>query len=483
MTIVTDMRIAAIDQGTTSTKALVLDSDGSFALVHAERHVQHHPTPDHVEHDPLELVGNIRHCLRAAGRVDAIGIDNQGESCLAWDAKTGRPLSPVIVWQDARTKDVISRLQAAGGEALTLARAGLPLDSYFSASKLRWLLDLPEVAAAHVEGRLRLGTTDAFFRRQLTGFDATDVTTASRTSLMNLASRQWDPELCALFDVPIETLPPILPTVGDLGLVDGTPLRCSVVDQQAALFGHGCRKPGDAKITFGTGAFALALTGDRIIKAPEHGLLPTVAWSTGEHVDYALDGGVYNAGSAIEWLLRIGMIADPGELADIDGQPAIARDLVFVPALSGLACPHWDRRAGALWLGMGLETERADLIRAVLEGIAFRAAEVIASIDQKITINHPISIDGGLSQCRYFVQFLANVMARPLNVAVCPELTALGCARMITDLTDDVTPAPLPSVDIQPVPIPEAWRSKFAEAVRRARTWQGPAPRASGGES
>jgi glycerol kinase len=211
-----------------------------------------------VEHDPLELLASIEACLAAVGTVDAIGLANQGESCLAWDAVSGEPLSPVIVWQDNRTEAAVARLRAAGLEAEVRHRAGLPLDSYFSASKLAWLLEnVPAVAAARRAGRLRLGTTDSFFLHRLTGAAATDVTTASRTSLMNLADRRWDAVLCDAFGVPAECLPPILATDAGFGRVGAAPLVASVVDQQAALYGHGCRNPGDAKITFGTGASPL----------------------------------------------------------------------------------------------------------------------------------------------------------------------------------------------------------------------------------
>nr|WP_132766047.1 FGGY family carbohydrate kinase [Pseudomonas aeruginosa] len=267
------MRIAALDQGTTSTRVLVASQDGSADIQLALRHQQHHPQSGWVEHDPLELLANLQRCLEASGRVDAIGLANQGESCMAWDARSGEPLSPLIVWQDNRTTPHIERLRASGAEALVLERSGLPLDAYFSASKLGWIVEhLPAARRALKAGRLRLGTSDAWFLDRLCGTFATDVTTASRTALMNLAEGRWDPDLCALFGVPIECLPEIRDTVGHFGVIGNTPLTASVVDQQASLYGHGCRQPGDAKITFGTGAFALTLSGERIIRSPETGL-------------------------------------------------------------------------------------------------------------------------------------------------------------------------------------------------------------------
>ncbi len=294
------MRIAALDQGTTSTRVLVASQDGSADIQLALRHQQHHPQSGWVEHDPLELLANLQRCLEASGRVDAIGLANQGESCMAWDARSGEPLSPLIVWQDNRTTPHIERLRASGAEALVLERSGLPLDAYFSASKLGWIVEhLPAARRALKAGRLRLGTSDAWFLDRLCGTFATDVTTASRTALMNLAEGRWDPDLCALFGVPIECLPEIRDTVGHFGVIGNTPLTASVVDQQASLYGHGCRQPGDAKITFGTGAFALTLSGERIIRSPETGLLATIAWQIDGKPVYAMDGGVYDASAEV----------------------------------------------------------------------------------------------------------------------------------------------------------------------------------------
>jgi glycerol kinase len=468
------MAIAAIDQGTTSTRALRVEDSGSARIVHAIKHQQHLGADGRVEHDPEELIVNIRACLAAAGKVEAIGIDNQGESCLAWDAATGRAISPVVVWQDSRTAGEIERLKADGAEAETLARAGLPLDPYFSASKLRWLLDhVAEAKDLLRQKRLRLGTTDAFFLQRLTGICATDGTTASRTSLMNLVSGTWDPVLCDLFGVPIETLPEIRPTMGDFGSIDGVPVTASVVDQQAALYGHGCRVTGDAKITFGTGAFALAVTGSEILRRPDQGLLPTLAWQIGAERSYAVDGGVYNAGSAIDWLLKLGLVPNIEALNHFDAAPAIERGLVFVPALSGLACPHWDRAAAGMWLGMGLETRGSDLAQAVVEGIALRTAEVIAAMAANVAIGRRISVDGGLTRNPYFLRFLVNVLGRELVTRDFNELTAFGCAALAAMAQRrHLELPPGGETVISPDRDGTAWCERFATAVGRAKTWR-----------
>ncbi|MGO4681932.1 FGGY-family carbohydrate kinase [Hyphomicrobium sp. 2TAF46] len=470
------MRVAAIDQGTTSTRVLVANTNGNIEIACAVTHQQNHPHAGWVEHDPEELLANIRHCLKAAGQVDAIGLDNQGESCLAWDARTGAAVSPVIVWQDNRTADAVARLKDSGAETLTLARAGLPLDAYFSASKLAWIINnIPAAKTALEAGHLRLGTTDAFFLDRLAGHFATDVTTASRTSLMNLETGQWDAELCELFGVPIACLPGIRPTVCNYGSIDGVPVTAAVVDQQAALFGHGCRKPGDAKITFGTGAFALAVTGEEITRAPEKGLLPTVAWSIGGRMTYAVDGGVYDAGSAIEWARRIGLVSDlTADLDWFDMPAAIERGVVFVPALSGLACPHWDRTAASLFLGMSAATTKEDLRQAMLEGIALSAADVVGAMNAHVPIGRSIAIDGGLARSKYFAQFLADMIGRDVLATDFDERTAFGTASLAALGAGVVLPEPktVPITFSPRIGDSTAIRQRFSEAVSRCRGWR-----------
>ncbi len=430
------MRFAAIDQGTTSTRALVVDEAGALQVVHSVEHQQIYPRSGWVEHDPQELIRNIQACADVVGMVDAIGIDNQGESCLAWDANSKTALSPVIVWQDNRTADQIEGLKKQGYEAETLTRAGLPLDPYFSASKLAWVVkNIPAASDAFAKGTLRLGTTDAYFLDRLTGQFVTDVSTASRTSLMNLETLEWDPVLCDLFGVAIETLPKIVPTTGDFGTLEtlNGPIHvtASVVDQQAALYGFGCRKSGDAKITFGTGAFALMVTGTKIHRQPEQGLLPTVAWQLGDApAVYALDGGVYTASAALNWAKSLGLFSDFSQINAFDKSAAIDSGLVFVPALSGLGCPHWDTTARGMWLGLSLDHGPKDMVQAILEGVALRAGQVINAMAACVPLHGPLPIDGGMSKNAYFTQFLADVLGREIRPASVPELTGLGTAQL-----------------------------------------------------
>ena len=472
------MTILAIDQGTTSTRALCVEADGSSEITAAYKHRQIYPQAGWVEHDADELIQNIERCIEASPDASAIGIDNQGESCLAWHADSKQALSPVIVWQDNRTHAEIEKLKADGHEARVLEIAGLPLDPYFSASKLAWLLQHNDaVAEAHSAGRLRMGTTDAYFLDRLSGRFVTDITTASRTSLLNLETGDWDAELCDLFGVPMQVLPQVVPTTGDFGSLSQrgrpVPVTASVVDQQASLYGHGCRRSGDAKITFGTGAFALAVTGEQLQRSPEQGLLPTVGWQfDGSKPVYALDGGVYCAGSAIEWGRNLGLFESYDEINRFETQAAIERDLVFVPALSGLACPHWDRTAAGLWLGMSLDTNRRDLAQALLEGVALRAAEVIRAMDGFASIGERLSIDGGVSANPYFCQFLADVLGREVSVNAMAEVTALGTAMLAASDSAVGFGDDSGRVNYRPSADRGALLERFREAVKRSQHWR-----------
>ena len=475
------MTILAIDQGTTSTRALAVDTDGHATIASVTRHEQFYPEPGRVEHDPAELVRNLETSLDAVEGVTAVGIDNQGESCLAWHADTREPVTNVIVWQDNRTGSEVERLKRDGAGTEVMERCGLPLDSYFSASKLAWIVDhVPEARRLLKRGKLRLGTTDAFFLDCLAGECVTDITTASRTSLMNLATGRWDEELCRLFRVPMEALPRIVPTTGHLGEMTSrgrtVPVTASVVDQQASLYGHGCRRAGDAKITFGTGAFALLVTGERALRSPDQGLLPTVAWQhDGGTPEYALDGGVYCAGSAIDWARGLGLFTDHASLDGFDAPAAIDRDLVFVPALSGLGCPHWDRRAAGLWIGLSLDTAPRDMMQSLLEGIALRAAEVIRAMSALTGIGDEISVDGGVSVNPYFRQFLSDVLGMCISVKTFPEITAIGTAQLAgagdIRFGDGATPVRriLPRANRQDR---ESRAARFSEAVSRSGQWR-----------
>lgn len=431
-----NQRYAAIDQGTTSTRITVFKEDGSHFSPTPMMHKQITPHSGWVEHDPEEILRNIKKGLSQCGFVDAIGLAHQGESVVAWDRATGKPVYNAIIWQDQRTEEVINQLKQAGKESLVKSRSGLPLDAYFSASKLGWIVAHVPLAKALLEqGQLCLGTMDSYFLFNLTGEHVTDYNSASRTSLFNIHTLTWDAQLCELFGVPLECLPRIQDNIGDFGSVaingNQVPVTACIVDQFAGIFGHGCQTPGAMKITFGTGAFLQCITGHDVPEDNKAGLLPTLCWKfPSEQPVYGLDGGVYNAASAINWAHRIGLFSDFDELANFPEEPAIARGVAFVPALSGLGCPHWDRSAAGIWAGLSLETERQDLLQSLLEGIAARSAEVIEAMDQVVSISGHISIDGGLSSNTYFKQFLANLLQRTIDCPSNSEMTSLGVALL-----------------------------------------------------
>lgn len=471
------MTVAAIDQGTTSTRALVIDASGESRIARVIPHQQFYPGPGWIEHDPEELIRHIGQCIDACGEVSAVGLDNQGESCLAWDADTKKAVSPVIVWQDGRTQKAIEKLRANGAQSLVTEKSGLPLDPYFSASKLAWIVaQIPAAKALHRREKLRLGTTDAFFLDRLTGRFVTDITTASRTSLLNLQSGQWDNELCDLFGVPIDALPEIVASTGDFGELTSNgksiPVTASIVDQQASLYGHGCRAPGDTKITFGSGAFALVLTGDQLYRSPGQQLLPTVAWQFLNRAPvYALDGGVYCAGSAINWAGSLGLFKSFDEINQFPRPYAVERDVVFVPALSGLACPHWDRRAAGLWIGLSLDTPPLRMMQSVLEGIAFRAAEVIRAANDVTLLQNTISIDGGVSANPYFCQFLANVLGKQVVVRKFSELTAYGTAQLASGGGIEQHCTDPQKNRYEPGENMSQYIARFNQAITRATQW------------
>jgi glycerol kinase len=477
-------RVLAIDQGTTATKSYTLDTDGHFRFCKSVEHRQIYPHPGWVEHDPEILLSNVQEAIAAERGIQAIGIDNQGETVIAWDGASGLPIYNAIVWQDQRTTDFTEELKAKGAEALTLERAGLPLDPYFSAAKLRWILkNVSQAEKLLKKGRLKLGTSESFFIYRLTGEYATDVTTASRTSLMNLATCDWDPELCALFEIPIEILPQIRPTTAHFGVLTSRdrqiPIAASVVDQQAALLGHGCYAAGQVKATFGTGVFALANVGERIHSDHARGILSTVAWQLADRKPvYAVDAGVYNAGSAVNWIKNLGLFNDFSEIDHFEKPAAMLRKLAFVPALSGLACPFWDRSAAGLWLGMSLETTKADLCQAVLEGIALRTTQLLHAIFHLTGEHSRLSVDGGLINNSYFCQFLADVTQCEIVVPASADITTYGTGRlaligsgMVKDLSE-LPPADKPQAIISPRQDLTHLTELFAEAVNRSRKWR-----------
>ncbi len=445
--------ILAIDQGTTGTTALVMGLDGSTLGRKNCEFPQHFPKPGWVEHEPSEIwqsvLGAVSGALELSGvrgsDIAAIGLTNQRETTLLWDRATGKGVQRAIVWQDRRTATACAELKAAGHEARVRAITGLVLDPYFSGTKLSWLLDHVSGARAAAEaGTLAFGTVDSFLVWQLAGGaeghapHVTDATNASRTLLMDLASRTWSEEMCALLRVPARVLPEITPSAARVavtrnvpGLPDGIPITGMAGDQHAALFGQACFAAGDAKCTYGTGAFLLVNTGPRPV-ASRSGLLSTLAWQIDSEVVYALEGSCFIAGAAVQWLRDgLGIIGSAQEIEALASSVASSEGVAFVPALSGLGAPHWDPDARGLITGITRGTTRAHLARATLEAIAFQVQDVIAAMSEDL--GQPITrmrVDGGAAANDLLLQtqsdFGAVTVERPTEL----ESTARGAAML-----------------------------------------------------
>jgi glycerol kinase len=439
--------VLAIDQGTTGSTALLLDSRLSVKGKANVEFRQIFPRPGWVEHDfddiwtatTKSIVAAMRQASAKPQDVQAIGITNQRETTLLWDRHSGRPLHNAIVWQDRRTAELCNQLKAEGKEPWIREKTGLVLDAYFSGTKARWLLDHVRGAQARAEnGDVCFGTIDSALLFKLTagGVHATDVTNASRTLLMDLEKRAWDDELLQLFGVPRAMLPEIKPSAGVFGktkglriLPDGIPIAGIAGDQQSAMVGQACFAEGEAKCTYGTGAFLLMNAGPRKVTS-KHGLLGTVAWQIGDEVAYALEGSAFVAGAAVQWLRDgLGLFK---RSADIEKLAASVRDsagVVFVPALAGLGAPHWRQEARGLLCGLDRGVTRAHIARAVLEGIAFEIHDLAQAMSQDIGKPMPMfRVDGGASANDLLMQFQADLLETPIERPRMIETTALGAA-------------------------------------------------------
>lgn len=437
--------ILVLDAGTTSTRAMVFDRAGGLRAVAQRDLVQHYPQPGRVEHDAAEIWASTLACAQnvvtqagGADRIACIGITNQRETVVAWDKVSGEPLARAIVWQDRRTADACAALREAGYEPLVQEKTGLVLDPYFSATKMRWLLDhAPDVRAAAGAGRLALGTVESWLAFKLTGgAHLSDAANASRTSLLPLAGADWDEGLCDLFGVPRAALPEVADNAGPLGTtlpgLLGAPLPITGLagDQQAATIGQACLSPGETKGTFGTGAFVLTNMGPTLPRS-DHRLLGTVLCQLGGARIYALEGSVFVAGSLVKWLRdSLGLISTTAETEALAGSVADNGGVVIVPALSGLGAPHWRPEARAAITGISLATTRAHIVRAALEAMALQIhdlAEAFAGDGARWTA---LRIDGGMSVNDWIAQDLADVLALPVERPDFVETTALGAAML-----------------------------------------------------
>jgi glycerol kinase len=445
--------LLAIDQGTTGSTALVLGTDGATLGRATLEFPQHFPEPGWVEHEPEEIwqsvVGSVAEAIRAAGvhgeDTLAIGITNQRETTLVWERSSGKPIHRAIVWQDRRTASACESLRDAGEGPRVADVTGLVLDPYFSGTKIAWLLDhVPSARARAEAGELAFGTVDSFLVFRLAGGAAvsaphvTDVTNASRTLLMSLERCAWDAGMCRLFGVPEAVLPKIVGsaervavTCGVPGLPDGIPIAGIAGDQHAALFGQTCFEPGDAKCTYGTGAFLLVNTGKERKKS-KAGLLATVAWRVGHEVTYALEGSVFIAGAAVQWLRDgLGIIRSAKEVEELARSVPSSDGVTFVPALSGLGAPHWDAEARGLVSGITRGTTRAHLARATLEAIAFQVDDVLSAMQADLGGSlRRMRVDGGAAENDLLLELQSNFSALSVERPTELESTARGAAML-----------------------------------------------------
>jgi glycerol kinase len=429
--------LLGIDEGTSAVKAVLYDSELTpLAEARREKRLSY-PRSGWVEQDATEVLTAVVDAVgellaEAAEPVTACGLDHQGESVLAWDADTGRPLTPIVTWQDKRSQEVLDRLTSEGRAERIEELSGMPLDPYFSAGKLAWLLEHDEGVASAVEaGTTRLGTVDSFLCDRLGAGFATDPSTASRTQL---GAPEWEPELLEIFGVPRDPLPEIMDTAGDLGILRHDswpielPLRARCVDQQAALAGAGCVEPGLVKATYGTGVFVLAHAGNERPK-PGGGLLPTVAWRVNGRVEWAIDGGVFTAGALLEWLSRdLGLAPDPPALAQAAAEVDDAGGVRVLPALAGVGAPWWKSEARAVISGLTSGSRPAHIARAALEAIAWRVADVVAVVRETVPVE-VLRVDGGLTRDPTLLQLQADAAGVPVQRGAV-DATVAGAAAL-----------------------------------------------------
>lgn len=456
--------ILAIDQGTTSTRAIAFElrDDGGLHPVAVSQIelAQHFPRSGWVEHDAAEIwtatVQTCREVIRKAGgvgRFSAIGITNQRETSVLWDAETGEPLHRAIVWQDRRTAEVSVRMAAEGHEAAVQAATGLILDPYFSATKFAWLLDaVPGARDRAAKGEVRLGTIDSWLIWKLTGGKShvTDATNASRTSLMDLKTQAWRDDLCDLFDVPKTALPRILPCAGVMGESEpalfgrALPISGAAGDQQSALVGHGALASGDAKITYGTGAFLVANVGDTPVASSSR-LLGTLGYQVGETTAYALEGSIFSAGSAIQWLRDgVGMISDSRQSEAVAQGLKDNGGVYLVPGFTGLGAPWWEPDARGTVIGLTRDTTPAHFVRAALEALAYQTRDLLDALARDGAPRFSrLKVDGGVTANAFAMQFVADICEVTVERPAFQEMTALGAARLAAlgiGLIDDLEP-------------------------------------------
>lgn len=437
--------ILAIDQGTTSSRAILFNKKGQIESVDQQEFTQHFPQDGWVEHDANEIYDSVisvcQKAIQQAGingaDISAIGITNQRETTILWDKKTGEPIYRAIVWQDRRTAEFCQSLKDQDFEPKVADKTGLLLDPYFSASKIRWILENVEGARQKAEaGELAFGTVDCYLLWKLTGEHKTDVTNASRTLLFNIHDLQWDQELLDMFDVPASLLPIVEASSCEFGEttaeIFGSPILVGGIagDQQAALIGQACFKEGMAKSTYGTGCFLIQNTGEKPLKS-HHRLLTTIAYQVGDTVHYALEGSIFMAGATIQWIRDgLKLIHNASETSDLAQQVGANNSVYMVPAFTGLGAPYWDPNARGAIMGLTRDTGIAEIVTAGLQSVCYQTRDLLDAMAKDEAVPQRIRVDGGMVVNDWVVQFLADVMDLPIQRPAVTETTALGVAYL-----------------------------------------------------
>jgi len=428
-----------IDQGTTSSRFIVFNEKGQIVASHQQEFNQHLPDEVSVEHDPIEIWESVTNCITkvdeefSINQLDSIGITNQRETTLAWRKSTGEPLHNALVWQDTRTQNICDELKQIEELADEFLKTGLPIATYFSLSKIIWLLrNVDEVNKAKIENDLCFGTIDSWLLYKLTRNHLTDVTNASRTLLMDLNTLQWLDDVINTLDIPRSSLPSIKPSMFNYGtnkeILKNVPITAVLGDQQASLFGQNCIKSGDVKNTYGTGCFALTNTGTDIVHS-NNGLLSTVAYQKdGDKPQYALEGSVSIAGAAVQWLRdNLNIIKDSSEVEALAMVEKDNGDVYFVPAFSGLFSPHWDETARGVLVGLSRFSNKSHIARAVLESVAYQSNELLESMEKDIGKQFDsVNVDGGMIVNNLLMQFQSDIFQKKVNSQDINEITALG---------------------------------------------------------
>ena len=487
--------ILALDQGTSSSRAIVFNRKGEAKAVCQKEFAQHFPKPGLVEHDPMDIWSSEYAVMTEAvaslglggSDIAAIGITNQRETTIVWDAETGKPICHAIVWQDRRTSDFCDSLKAAGMTELIRKKTGLIIDAYFSGTKIRWILDnVPGARERAEQGKLRFGTVDSWLVWNLTGGHehVTDVSNASRTMLFNINTIQWDEELLDILNIPLSMMPQVKSSseiYGQTSLLGGeVPVAGIAGDQQAALFGQMCTEPGAVKNTYGTGCFLLMNTGEKPIMS-HNNLLATIAWKIGDKVNYALEGSIFVAGSVVQWLRDgLGIIKSSSEVEALAESVPDNGGVYMVPALTGLGAPYWDPHAQGSIFGITRGTKAAHIARAALEGIAFQTMDIVAAMEKDSGIHlGELKVDGGASRNNLMMQFQSDILGAKVIRPKVTETTALGAAYLaglavgFWESIDDVKKqwqserVFIPSMDEATV---KAAKAGWAEAISRTLT-------------